>query len=98
MSQYLYFTKPDGSKVRVLKGTVIEFDLWVGAANTTQISTGVANEITEKAQIIISDTWQLKVCTSTIGSESFFDADRTRFDLMLLTVCMTQILKHCEAY
>lgn len=98
MSNYLHFTKPDGSKVRILKGTIIEFNLWVGAANAEQTIKGLANEITEKAQIVINDTLQLKVGDSVMNVEDFYGDNRTRVGLMLFSVCMTQVSKHCEEY
>jgi hypothetical protein len=101
MQKYLHFTKPDGSKVRILKGTVIEFDLWIGAANAEQSANGMSNELTAKSQIVIGDTWELRVGghaprSRLVTAESFFSGNRTRIDMMLYSICMTQLLKHCE--
>ena len=98
-SKYLCFTKPDGTKVRILKGVVVEFDLWVGAANAEQTCRGVSNEIAEKAIITIGDdTWYLSLDNKCVDAKSLRNIIPSPFGLMLRSICMTQIMKHCEEY
>jgi hypothetical protein len=97
MSKYLRFTKSDGSKVRILRGTAIRFDLWVGAANAEQAITGVSTELTEDVMIVIGDKdWTLCIGDQCIDGYGLRDFKPARIGKMLFSICVTQILKHCE--